>query len=175
DAEFDAANLLLEQKEWHRAIQVMAAFRQRFPQHAHTLTLPAKMALAYRETQQWARAADELRTLYERATSPDEKRETLWLIAELYDRAEDREQAIASYRQYAHTYPKPLDSYMDAAQRLAELYEADGNDTNRRFWLGKLMEAVDRHPNEADDRMRYLAAAASAVFARDALNRYNGI
>ena len=175
DAEFDAANLLLEQDEWHRAIQVMAAFRQRFPQHAHTLTLPAKMALAYRETQQWARAADELRTLYERATSPGEKRETLWLIAELYDRAEDRDQAIASYRQYAHTYPRPLDSYMEAAQRLAELYEADGNDTNRRFWLGKLMETVDRHPNEADDRMRYLAAAASAVFARDALNRYNGI
>ena len=37
------------------------------------------------------------------------------------------------------------------------------------------METVDRDPDAADDRMRYLAASASAILARDALARYDGI
>ncbi|WP_404364148.1 tetratricopeptide repeat protein [Marinobacter sp.] len=175
NAEYDAANTLMELTEWQRAIDVMTEFRQNYPQHPMIDTLPAKMALAYRETEQWEAAADELQTLFDLAETDEDKRETLLIAADLYDRAGSREKAIASYRLYANSYPAPLDTWMENANRLAELYEEADDPLKRRFWLARQMEAVDRNPDQADDRMRYLAAEASAVLATDVLTRYNGI
>ena len=45
----------------------------------------------------------------------------------------------------------------------------------RRVWLGKLVQRVDAAPASADDRMRYLAARAAAVFADDAYQAYRAI
>lgn len=175
NAEYDAANTLIELANWRRAIDVMTAFRASYPQHEMIDTLPAKMALAYRETAQWELAADELQTLFELADTEEEKRETLLIAAELYDRADNADKAISSYRQYANAYPAPLDAYMEASNRLAELYQRIDEPVKRRFWLARQMEAVDQNPDHADDRMRYLAAEASAVLANDALVQYNGI
>lgn len=175
NAEYDAASYLIELAHWPRAIEVMVAFRERYPGHDQIDTLPARLALAYRETEQWEKAGDELNTLFALADSDEEKRETLLIAAELYDRAGNLDKAIATYRQYANRYPAPLDQYMEAANRLAELYRETGNNDKRRFWLAKQMDAVDANPDATDDRMTYLAAEASAVLAREALDHYNGI
>lgn len=174
NAEYDAANALMELADWSRAIEVMGAFRARYPSHEMIDTLPAKMALAYRETGQWEQAGDEMHALVALADTDLEKRETLLIAAELYDRADSTAKAIASYRRYANDYPAPADAYLEAADRLAQLYEQTGEPENRRFWLRKQMDAVDADPS-ADDHMRYLAAQASAVFANDALEAYNAI
>jgi len=175
NAEYDAAGYLVELKEWNRAIDVMSAFRLRYPQHPQINTLVPKMALAYRETEQWENAAGELKTLFELAETEEEKRDTLMIAAELYDRAGNKQQAILSYRQYANTYGEPLDVYMETANRLAELYDETDQPLKRRFWLARQMKTVDENPSRADDRMRYLAAAASAVLAEDAFIRYKRI
>jgi len=174
-AEYDAANYLLELKQWSRVIDVLTAFRARYPKHALLATLPAKLALAYRETGQWELAANELNTLYENAHDPQEKQDTLYSVAELYDRAKNYPLAILRYRSYANTYPEPMDSYMEAANRLAELYQLTDKPLKRRFWLTKQMLTVDAAPDKADERMRYLAASASAVLANDAYLQYKGI
>jgi tetratricopeptide (TPR) repeat protein len=174
-AEYDAANYLLELKNWPKMIGVLTDFRKRYPMHSLINTLPAKLALAYRETMQWELAAAELKTMYSQAKSGEEKQNTLYVIAELYDKAENKQQALLSYRQYANTYAEPADAYMEAAYRLSVLYNETDQPLKRRFWLMKQMKAVDRAPKKADDRMRYLAAGASAVLANDAFIQYKRI
>lgn len=175
NAEYDAASTLIELKDWSRAIAVITDFRQRYPTHEKIATLPAKMALAYRETGQWALAADELQTMAAMATTEQERRETLLMSAELYDRSGRRDKTIASYRDYANRYPEPLGDFMESAHRLAELYQQGGESDKRRFWLKRQMDAVDAHSGQVDDRMVYLAAQASSVLASDAWETYQGI
>jgi tetratricopeptide (TPR) repeat protein len=174
-AEYDAANYLLELKSWPKMITVLTDFRKRYPKHNLSNTLPAKLALAYRETEQWELAAAELKTMYSLAKPGEEKQNTLYIIAELYDRANNKQQALLSYRQYANTYPEPADAYMEAAFRLSVLYDETDEPLKRRFWLMKQMKTVDRAPKKADDRMRYLAAGASAILADDAFIQYKRI
>ena len=175
NAEYDAIGYLVELKMWPRAITEMRNFRQRYPQHELINTLVPKMALAYRETEQWELAADELKVMIGLAKTEQEKQETLFIAAELYDRAGNSDKAINEYRRYANTYPDPKDVYMEAANRLAELYEQSDQPLKRRFWLAKMMKTVDQSPAQVDDRMRYLAAAASAVLANDAFQKYKAI
>jgi len=174
-AEYDAASYLLALKKWPQMIAVLTDFRKNYPKHKLSNTLPAKLALAYRETEQWELAAAELKTMYSLAKPGKEKQNTLYIIAELYDKAENKQQALLTYRQYANTYPQPADAYMEAANRLAVLYKQTEQPLKRRFWLAKQMKIVDRSPKQADDRMRYLAARASAVLANDAFIQYKGI
>ncbi|KZY73016.1 hypothetical protein A3742_06805 [Oleiphilus sp. HI0071] len=172
NAEYDAIAYLIELKKWPRAITEMRTFRSRYPQHALIDTLVPKMALAYRETRQWELAADELKTMILLAKTDQEKQDTLYIAAELYDRADNKAKAISNYRSYANTYPNPPSEYMEAANRLAELYDETGDQIKRRFWLAKQMKTVDALGSDADQRMVYLAASASAVLANDAFTRY---
>jgi tetratricopeptide (TPR) repeat protein len=175
NAEYDAANYLIELKQWPESIQVLNDFRVTYPQHALTSTLPAKLAFAYRETSQWSLAADELKRMIALAKTEQEKQDITFIVAELYDKAANYSEAILSYRTYANTYPEPADVYMEAANRLAELYEQENDPLKRRFWLAKQMKTVDQLGSKADDRMRYLAARASSVLANDAFIQYKRI
>ena len=97
------------------------------------------------------------------------------MVAELYDKAENTEQALLSYRTYANQYPDPADVYMEAANRLADLYAQTKDPLKQRFWLAKQMKRVDQVGDQADDRMRYLAARASSILANDAFIQYQAI
>ncbi|WP_417521181.1 tetratricopeptide repeat protein [Marinobacter sp.] len=175
NAQYDAASLLVGAARWDQAINVLTGFRSRFPEHELIQTVPAKLALAYRETGQWEKAGDELNLMVAMATTPEERRQNLQIAAELYDQAGNRAKAIDTWRQYANRHPEPADIYMEAANRLAELYQIRGDIEKRNFWLNRQMEKVDQIPELVDERMRYLAASASATLARDALARYDSI
>lgn len=175
NAEYDAASLLITSSRWGEAVSVLTAFRARFPDHELIDTVPAKLALAYRETGQWEQAGDELNRMVALASTPEEQRQNLQIAAELYDQAGNTDKAIDTWRRYANTYSEPADAYMEAANRLAELYQSVGDIERRDFWLRKQMAFVDDQPEIADDRMRWLAASASATLAREALDRYNAI
>ncbi len=175
NAEYDAATLLLELGYWQDAIDLMVAFRTRYPGHEHIDTLPARLALAYRESRQWEQAGDEMKRMFVLATSDEERQENLLIAAELHERSGNLAKAIDSWRRYANTYPRPADVYMEAARTLSGLYAETGDDHRRRYWLRKQMTAVDEAPDRADDRMRYLAAEASVILAREKLETYNAI
>ncbi|MDI9245739.1 tetratricopeptide repeat protein [Marinobacter sp. CHS3-4] len=175
NAQYDAATLLMELNHWQDAIDVMIAFRSDYPNHEQIDTLPAKLALAYRETEQWEKAGDELNQMFAMATTDTERRENLLIAAELYERAGNLSKAIDTYRRYANTYPQPRDVFMESAKSLSNLYRETGDDSRRRYWLREQMAAVDQAPDQADDRMRYLAAEAAATLAREKLETYNAI
>ncbi len=175
NAEYDAATLLMELEQWQDAIDVMTAFRSDYPDHEQIDTLPAKLALAYRETEQWENAGDELNRLFTLAKTDEERRNNLLIAAELYERSGNLTKAIDTWRLYANTYPQPADVFMEAARSLSELYAEVGDEPRRRYWLKQQMAAVDKAPEQADDRMLYLAADASAILARKKLETYNAI
>lgn len=175
NAEYDAAVLLVSVARWDEAISALSGLRARFPEHELIETVPAKLAFAYRETGQWEKAGDELNRMVAMATTPEERRENLQIAAELYDQAGNDTKAIDAWRLYANSHLEPADVYMEAANRLAKLYESRDDPVRRDYWLNKQMENVDRNPENVDERMRFLAASASAVLARDALARYDSI
>ena len=175
NAEYDAIAYLIDLKQWKRAVEEILNFRARYPNYATINALAPKMALAYRETSQWELAADELKLMSATAKTPEERRDNLFIAAELYDRAQHKQKAILSYRKYANTYAKPIDTYLEAANRLAELYDETDDQLKRRFWLNKQIQSVDALKEQADERMVYLAASASAVFANDAFTQYSRI
>ncbi|WP_261977628.1 tetratricopeptide repeat protein [Marinobacter sp. F3R11] len=175
NAQYDAASLLVSSARWGEAIDVLNGFRTRFPDHELADTVPAKLAFAYRETGQWEKAGDELSRMVAMADTPEERRENLQIAAELYDQAGNEDKAIDTWSQYANSHPEPAAVYMEAANRLAELYESRGDLEGRDVWLTRQMQKVDQNPEAADDRMRYLAASASATLARDALAYYDSI
>lgn len=174
-ASYDAAGQLMAMDAWDDALTAMSDLRRRHPDHELSQQLSSRMALAYRETGQWQQAATQLIALAESSTDPDEQRETRYLAAELYDRSGERGRAIDAYRAYANVWPEPADTYLEAANRLAELYQADGDAERRRYWLARQVEAVDRAGASADDRMTYLAAGAAMELAEEAGEDYRRI
>ncbi|UDL04059.1 tetratricopeptide repeat protein [Marinobacter sp. CA1] len=178
NAQYDAASYLIELADWDRAIAVLDGFRRDYPDHELNDELPAKLALAYRETGQWQQAADETRRLLALADSEDERRQTLILVAELYDRAGNTGEAIVTWRRYANRYPQPLAAYMTAADRLAELYAERDDVDKRRYWLQRQVAAVDAREarnGSVDDYLRYQAAGASAALAEEAYQAFLAI
>ena len=53
---------------------------------------------------------------------PEQRRERLLITADLYDKAEDVPNTLKSYREYAEKYPVPAGDYMEAVDRLTQLY-----------------------------------------------------
>lgn len=170
NAQYDAATLLLEQKLWPTAIKLLTDFAQRFPNHQLTASIPDKLIYAFEQDQQWQAAADALFAQWQQAT--DKQREptrlALWTAAEYYKKAGLRAKYLPAYRQYAHTYPKPFDTAMEARFLMSEFYLQSKEDSKRRYWLNKMIQADKAADKQRTVRSQYLAAMSSMVFAQDA-------
>lgn len=175
NAQYDAATNLLAAAAWERAIAVLKQFRQQHPKHPLSAGVPAKLVEAYQQTEQWQLAAEELSAIYQREKNPEAKREALYLAAELFAKAGDKETAILRYRTYAHGYPQPFGQCMEARFRLSELYRETGVAWKRRFWLKKIIAAEAQADTKSSERSRYLAAFSSSVLADDSYRAYRKI
>jgi TolA-binding protein len=167
-ARYDAAGLLLEMGDYEDALVVMNDLRAAQPDHQLTSKLPGRMALAYRETGQWQRAAEELTILADRSTDPEAQRENRWLAAELYDRGGSEAEAIDAYQQYAEQWPEPVAPFMEAANRLAELHAERGDSGRRQYWLEQQVATADRLGDSATNRTAMLASEAAITLADQA-------
>lgn len=174
-AQYDAASLLLEMQNWREAERVLVDFQARYPQHPLSTGIPAKLAETWQQLEQWDKAAGQMAIIAKSNSDPEVRRASLFLAAELYEKAADRLQAIAFYREYAHTYPEPFALAIEAHYKLSELYLVEHEPEKRRFWLRKLVEGHRQAGDLATARSRYLAAYASTVFADDEYQRFTSI
>ena len=173
--QYDAANYLLELSQWQQAEEVLLDFKKSYPAHRLTATLPAKFALIYQESEQWGKAAETLSGMYATETDPEVKRQTLYLAAELFEKANDINGAIEHYRVYANNYETPFDLATEARFHLVELYKDTKENDKRDFWLKKLISAHAQAGANGTDRSRYLAAFAAIKFANDDFDDFSRI
>ncbi|NJN52199.1 MAG: hypothetical protein HC809_10945 [Gammaproteobacteria bacterium] len=99
---------------------------------------------------------------------PEVRRGALYRAGEMYLEIDDITESIAAFRDYANTYPMPVDLLLESMQHLDQLYQRINDEPSRRLWLAKKIELADRQGSSASDRMKFLAAEAQFVFAGDA-------
>ncbi len=174
-AQFDAAQYFMNAGEYGRANALLKDFRSRFKGDALASEVPLKLVYNYEQLEEWELAARELDALVAAEQDPERSREMLYLSAEHYDRAGNVELAIARFRSYAHEWEQPLAPRMEAMQRLNEIYDSQGEQSKRRFWLKKIQAAHDAAGAAGTERSLYLAASASSVFAEDAYSAFRAV
>ena len=165
NAEFDAANLLLSSLNWRRAVSVLLAFQQQFPDHEYSASIPAKLANSYQELAQYDRAAEQLIIMQKSADSTELKRELQYSIAENYLKAKDMAKAIIHFRHYAHRYPEPFAIAQEVRFKMSEFYRETKEPNKRYFWYRKLLSAHNSNTGSrelaAQQRSSYLASMAA--------------
>lgn len=163
NAEYDAANILLQLEQHDKAITVLENFRKTFPKHELTRSVPEKLSMAYERTGNIGAAAGELVTIasLNKTSNPELARQALWQAADMKTRAGDSAAAQKLYIQYVNDYPQPYDLSMEAQYKLTEMYAKAGDSRNRTLWLGKLVDTQRKAGSATTPRMQYLAAYGS--------------
>jgi TolA-binding protein len=166
NADFDAAALLITEKQWDRAIGVLEEFRQDFPQSPLQPDVTRKLAVAYSESNRPGPAAAEFERIAQApGESPDVQREATLSAAELYDKAGDSAKSRTMLEAFVKHFPQPLNPAMEARNKLSMMAAKAGDLTGRDHWLREII-AADRTAGAArTDRSHALAAEATLTLA----------
>jgi len=162
---YDAGVYLIEQQKWANAEQVYLSFRQQYPKHELTASIPAKLVLIYQNQSKWALAANELSIMERSSNDPNVKRQSLAMGAELYQKSGNKSMAIEQYQRYANEYPRPVPEAMEAEFQLAQLYGEVQDTKKRQYWLQRMVDANASAGAQQNDRTQYLAASATNELA----------
>ncbi len=174
-AEFDAATLLLRERDWKRAVPILERFRREFPTHKLQAEIPAKLAVAYESAGRLGDAAGVLEEISRSSAEAEVGRQAMWRAAELRGRAGDRSAAVATLTRYLQRYPRPLEDAVEVRHQLAEFASKDGNRRERQRWLQDLVKAHDAGGSQGTARTRYLAATASLELAESDLAAFESV
>lgn len=166
-AQYDAASHLIGLQNWSAAASVLERFRTKYRAHPFSETIPEKLAFVYEKQELWANAAKELLVISEQTVDLEKKQKSLFQAGSYFEKAGETGSAIAAFRSYAHGYPEPLDLNVEAQYKLSQFYSAAKEPLKQRFWLKKLIDTHKRYGERGGDRLVYLAAEASNVFADD--------
>lgn len=171
-AAYDAIAVLMTQKQWPNAIASLERFRATWPKHELATEVDAKLAVAYLESGDNARAAAQFDRIADSRTDPAERRAVRWQVATLYENSGQQANAFAAYERYLREFPQPIETAIEARQKMAAM-AAVRNDTVTRTRLLREIVAADRAAGGArTDRTRLLAAQASLVLAEPLEREY---
>jgi tetratricopeptide (TPR) repeat protein len=166
-ADFDAAASYMQLQDWANAERVLEPYAQRHPDSALIADADKKLAVAYHNDHKLAQAA----VVYQRiagrpSESAETRQESVWLVAQLYDQAGMKSQAMQSYQNYLSQYPKPFDRALEARERLVELHEGDQNPVQYEASLRDIITADANAGADRSDKSRALAARALLAIGR---------
>jgi TolA-binding protein len=166
NADFDAAALLINQKQWDRAIVVLEGFRRNFPQSPLQADVTRKLAVAYSESNHPGEAAVEFEQI---AQSPGEtadvQREATLQAADLYDKAGNTTKSRTMLEAFVKRFPQPLNPAMEARNKLSMIADKMGDSSNRDYWLREIINADRAAGAQRSDRSKALAAKATLTLA----------
>ncbi len=170
-AQHDASLLFEQLQDWGRVIELVSDFQQRFPGQPQVAAIPARLLQAYQASGNVVAAASQALSIADNDPDAAARQEALYLAAELFEQAGDRDNAIDKYRRYAHDYPQPVAPNVEAQFKLTELYAQSDAPSKRNFWLEKLV-ATHAGLEQPSERAVYLAAFASTELAEQTMQRY---
>jgi cellulose synthase operon protein C len=173
NADFDAAALLITQKQWDRAIVVLEGFRRNFPQSPMQEDVTRKLAVAYSESNHPGQAAVEFEQIAQSPTETAEvQREATLQAADLYDKAGNTAKSRTMLEAFVKHFPQPLNPAMEARNKLSAIATKMGDLNARDYWLREIINA-DRTAGAArTDRSKALAAKATLTLAAPAREEF---
>jgi tetratricopeptide (TPR) repeat protein len=175
-AEYDAGAVLVNLKEWPRAIQVLERFRTNNPKSEFTGDVTKKLAVAYGETGQAGQAAVEFeRIAFNPAESRDVQREANLQAADLYAKAGNTPKAVGMLEKFVVTYPTPVADSIEARQKLADIAGTAGQLDKQRYWQREIVNADRTAGAGRTDRTQYLAAKSQLALASPARDEFRNI
>jgi cellulose synthase operon protein C len=166
NADFDAAALLITQKQWDRAIVVLEGFRHNFPQSPLQPDVTRNLAVAYSESNKPGQAAVEFEQIAQSPKeTPEVQREATLQAADLYDKAGNSAKSRSMLEAFVKHFPQPMGPAMEARNKLSVIAGKAGDFSGRDYWLKDII-AADRAAGAArTDRSRALAAKATLTLA----------
>jgi cellulose synthase operon protein C len=175
-ADFDAAALLVTQKQWDRAIPVLEGFRRNFPESPLQTDVTRNLAVAYLAANKPAQAAVEFEQISQSPKeTPDVQREATLQAADLYDKAGNTAKSRAMLEAFVKHFPQPLNPAMEARNKLSLIAVKAGDYSGRDYWLRDII-AADRSAGAVrTDRSRALAAKATLTLATPAREEFKNI
>jgi TolA-binding protein len=176
NADFDAAALLIKDKQWDRAVVVLEGFRRNFPQSPLQADVTRNLAVAYTESNRPGQAAVEFEQIAQSpGEAPDVQREATLQAADLYDKAGNTAKSRAMLESFVKHFPQPLNPAMEARNRLSSITAKLGDIGARDYWLRDIISA-DRAAGAArTDRSRALAARATLTLASPLREEFRSI
>ena len=173
-AEYDAGAALIQMGDWQRATTVLESFRSSFPNHPLAADVTTKLAVAYVESGNSARAASEFERIADGDGPVEVKREAAWRSAELYEKTGQSVAAMGAYSKFVERYPSPVVEAVEARQKLIDLSGAAGNQAERARWMRDLVAADAAAGAGRTDRTRYLAAKSQLELAAPSRDAFLG-
>ena len=176
NADFDAAALLITQKQWDRAIVVLEGFRRNFPQSPLQADVTRDLAVAYSESNKPGQAAVEFEQMAQSPKeTPEVQREATLQAADLYDKAGNSAKSRTMLEAFVKHFPQPVGPAMEARNKLSVIAGKAGDFARRDYWLKDIIGA-DRSAGAArTDRSRALAAKATLTLAAPVREAFRSI
>ncbi len=176
NADFDAAALLVTQKQWDRAIPVLEGFRRNFPQSPLQADVTRNLAVAYSESNKPGLAAAEFEQIAQSPKeTPEVQREATLQAADLYDKAGNSAKSRVMLEAFVKHFPQPLNPAMEARNKLSVMAGKSGDFSGRDYWLRDII-AADRSAGAArTDRSKVLAARATLTLAAPVREEFKSI
>ena len=171
-AEYDAAASLMTLKDWPAAARVLVDFRRRYPENKLQPEITKKLAIVYKENGELASAAAEFERIEKETADPALKREALVSSAELYQKAEQLQDAVRVYQKYVNAFPSPAEDAIEMRDKIASIYKKTNKNKKYLAELKAIVKADAKAGKERTDRTRYLAANAALVLSEPVLNAF---
>ncbi len=176
-AEYDAATVFMELKDWPKAIRVFRHFRKNYPTHKLAVEIPFQLATAYIENGQPLKAAEEYAQIAVAVNTytADVRQEAAWQAAELYEKGNQRSLSIRAYEQYVRDFSEPYEQAVEARHRLIQLYAAIGNKVKQNQLLKQLVLGDEPTKATHTARTRYIVAQAALSLAEQKMEAFRTV
>ncbi len=164
-AEYDAAAGLMRLNDFSTAASTLELFRSTYPDDPRQEEVTRRLATAYLASARPLQAAEEFERIGRSSGDAKLRSDALWQAAELYAKAGRSEQSTAVYINYVQQFPQPVESAIEARQRISEHYKTVGDTRQQYQWLQAIITADAQAGSGRTDRTRYLAAHARLTLA----------
>jgi outer membrane protein assembly factor BamD (BamD/ComL family) len=164
-AEYDAGAALIALQDWTAAAGVLEAFRDAFPEHPLQREATRQIALAYRESGQPGRAADEYDRLASQSDDPTLRGEALLVAGDLHAQSGTPDKALDAYTRYVDEFPRPVEAALETRAKIAEIHKAAHDEASYHDELTEIVRIEAEAGEERTPRTRTLAARSALVLA----------
>lgn len=158
-ASFDAASLLMKQKDNQQAESILLSLKNSRSKGFNQKNLHEKLAFIYLENNQYTKAADEFVFIYNEEKDREKKRQIMLNITDLYKKDGNKTRALSIQKEYVKVYKTPLNDYTDTLFDIASYYRDINQVNNEKIWLNKVLDVKNNNKRISSEVQHTIAGA----------------